>query len=124
MKGKASRLAVVPIVLALCAGGCATNGLVIDFNGRTVEVRRMRELSLPRGLEVTRFDGRVMEVNGREPITLNGKELTVDGSDVRLGSSRHVLGPQHRLVIERTGKLSIVEQKESGEKASWWGFWR
>ncbi|MGH9362513.1 MAG: hypothetical protein ACRD2T_11405, partial [Thermoanaerobaculia bacterium] len=73
---------------------------------------------------VTYFDGRLMKVNGREAIKLDGQDLTVGPSNVSLGASRHAVGPKHRCVIEKGGRLTVVEQEEAGGKGSWWAFWR
>ena len=116
---------LVGLVLLLLPGsGCLMNDLILEFNGRTIEVQKIEQLSFPRGLEITYFDGRRMKLNGREAITLNGKELRVSGSSVSHGGSQHKLAPRHKLVIQKHGKYSIVEQRDAGAEKSWWGFWR
>ena len=121
---KKSSLFVVLSSLLLAGVGCGSYPLYLEFNGRLVEVQEMKQASLPRGLEVTFFDGRLMKVNGREAINVNGKPLTVNDSNVSHGTSRHVLGPQHKLVIQKDGKVTIVESKGPPKQGSWWAFWR
>lgn len=120
MKAVRFPLAVALAALASSAVGCVSHGMVFDFNGRMIEVGGVREVRISRGLEVTSFDGRTMKVNGREAINLNGKDLTVNGSNVTHGSSQHVVNPQQKLVI-KGGKPVIVDRNS---KKDWWAFWR
>jgi hypothetical protein len=54
---------------------------------------------------------------------VNGKDLTVKESTVSHGTSRHTLGPQQKLIIEKGERFSIVDQKDAAQKG-WWEFWK
>ena len=112
------------LTLVLTAAGCAMSDIAFHFNGRTVEVEKLREARFPRGLEITYFDGKVMKVNGKEPISVNGKELSVSGSTVRYGDFQAQVGPNHKMVIGKTGEFTIHDQEAAADGKSGWQFWR
>lgn len=124
MKLKFIRISLALSLPALIAAGCTAHPMLFEFNGRLIEVHEMQNASLPRGLEVTYFDGQIMKINGREAIKVNGKDLTVSESKVNHGGNRHTLGPEHKLVIQKDGNVSIVELKKDNAKKGWWVFWR
>ena len=108
-------------LLALVSSGCA-NTMMLEFNGRTIQVDDLKQATLARGLEVTYFDGHLLKVNGREAVNVNGKELTVNGQNVTHGVSKHVLSAQQKLVISSDGQLKIVDK--ASDAKSWWEFWK
>jgi hypothetical protein len=122
MKARVFETAFALSVLALVSSGCA-NTMMLEFNGRTIQVNDLKQATLARGLEVTYFDGHLMKLNGRESVNVNGKELTVNGTNISHGASKHVLAPQQKLIIETDGQLRIADKEVPGSK-SWWEFWK
>jgi hypothetical protein len=111
-------------VLSLLGTGCQTSRFTFQFNDRTVEVEKFAQASLPRGLKVNYFDGKFMVVDGREAVTINGKDLSVDGSTIRFGDFTGTVGANQRIVITGENTLVIKDQKAIDASKSWWQFWR
>lgn len=124
MNHKTPLLLLCLAVLPLIASGCRTSNFTFQFNDRTVEVEKLTKASLPRGLNITYFDGKFMIVDGREPITLNGKDLAVSDSEIRFGDFTGTVGANQRIVITGENTLRIEDQKPVDESKSWWQFWR
>ena len=111
----------VPPLLAI---GCQTSNYTFQFNDRTVEVEKFTKASLPRGVKVNYFDGKFMILDGREAITINGKDLSVDDSKISFGDFTGTVGANQKIVITGENTLMIKDQKPVDESKSWWQFWR
>lgn len=109
--------------LSVVSSGCMSD-LVLQFNGQSIEVQTLRESKFPRGLEIESYNGRLMKVNGREAIVINGKKLSVSGTDVNYGANSAKLDPKTKFVIRSDGQFSIVKHSGPPGKSSWWAFWR
>ncbi|MCZ6795140.1 MAG: hypothetical protein O7J95_16170 [Planctomycetota bacterium] len=104
--------------------GCFGPALRIHFNGRTIDVQKLDQVSFPRGLEIQSFDGKEMRVEGKESILINEKPLRVNGSTVKYGEFSGTITPEQKLIIKKNGELGIRAFEKPDEGSSWWKFWR
>jgi len=123
MKSEKVRFALVLGALSVFLSGCMSD-LMLQFNGQSIEVQTLRDSTFPRGLEIVSYNGRLMKVNGREGILINGKKLSVSGSEVNYGAFSGKLDPKTKFVILSNGQYSIVTHSGPAGKSSWWAFWR
>ena len=111
-------------VLPLLGTGCKTSSFTFQFNNRRIEVEKLAQGSLPRGLKVSYFDGQFMILDGRESIEINGKDLAVNGSRISFGKFSGKVGSNQKIIITKENSLLIVDQESASGSKSWWQFWR
>jgi len=104
---------IVPIVLAAvlaaALAGCAHGrpAFVVEMNGRRLEFERFESGSIPRGIEVSRFDSASMDLTGDEPIVVNGFPVQVAGDQVTIGGRRFTVDGDARVVVDGEGTIQV-----------------
>ena len=103
-------LAILSGALVWVAPGCAPGSgtLMIDFNGKTIEVRQASEVRLPKGNEsLFQPSEWKMRVAGQEPITVvcGGVEQVVYTTDttIQINGRAIDLGAGERVIISPDG---------------------
>ena len=80
------------------------------------------QLKLPRGIELTEFDGSLMKINGRETIQVNGQDVYVDDDEVTIGKNKLTVDKDHLIYVDgdlyelRPKEANTAESKEISEK--------
>ena len=97
-------ITLLALALVLPLTGClGSKSLILDFNGRTVEYKKLNSMRFPRGIEMTSFDGKTMQLNGRETLTVNGQDLYVDDGEITFGDHKTTINENQRLIIGDDG---------------------
>ncbi|HAK93521.1 MAG TPA: hypothetical protein DCM87_00550 [Planctomycetes bacterium] len=100
------------VLIILCAAGLAGCGsgrpaLIVEMNGRTIQFETFLEGKVPRGVEVTRFDGSTICVAGKSPIHVNGMPVLVTGNEFRIGSRQLIVDQDAEILVLEDGQIEI-----------------
>lgn len=100
---------VLIILCAACLAGCGSGrpALMVEMNGRTIQFETFLEGKVPRGVEVTRFDGSTICVAGKQPIEINGLPVLVTGNEYRIGSRQLIVDQDAQILVLEGGEIEI-----------------
>ncbi len=101
------RIFAILLVAGLTGCGWGQPALKVEMNGRTVLFKEFVEGKVPKGVEVTRFDGNSITVTGREPIVVNGIPVLVTGDEIQVGERQFIVDADAKVLVLEDGQIEI-----------------
>lgn len=100
---------VLVILLAAGLAGCGLGrpALMVEMNGRKIQFETFLEGKVPKGVEVTRFDGGSICVAGKYPIQVNGMPVLVTGNEFRIGDRQLIVDQDAEILVLEDGQIEI-----------------
>ena len=108
------------VLLIGSALGCMSAGLVLKFNGRTLEFNKIDKMSFPRGIEMTSFKENEMRINGRETVKINGDDVYVDDDEVTIGKNKLTVQKDKMVYIGDEGSYEVRPKTGPGSGGKSW----